>query len=319
MLSLQGELRSLTPGAKMAAVQLTGVHVLLVITFGIMTDHEVRPKVTPRTTCAGGVSLSWVIHVDRIAGIKYEPRLLCAVEPGMLAEPTDGTVRLDRIAGIKYEPRLLCAVEPGMLAEPTDGTVRLDRIAGIKYEPRLLCAVEPGLLAEPTDETVEGDYNYIYRMKAVDAAALLDAQLQELDPELRRPAGKSFRQHLTELREGPGAPLKSAKLSLCNSFADSYEHARHGQKPFGEAEYRKYVATLNELLTCIKNKIYRKKSHVTFQNVAQVYSNSTSSHKMSADSILLAEEEAVAGRGEEEIELDVLDADSSGASYETSV
>ncbi|KAI8477902.1 hypothetical protein Bbelb_443600 [Branchiostoma belcheri] len=136
------------------------------------------------------------------------------------------------------------------------------------------------MLAEPTDGTVEGNYNYIYRMKAVDAAALLDAQLQELDPELRRPAGKSFRQHLTELREGPGAPLKSAKLSLCNSFADSYEHARHGQKPFGEAEYRKYVATLNNLLTCIKNKIYRKKSHVTFQNVAQVYSNSTSSHQI---------------------------------------
>ncbi|XP_035667659.1 protein C1orf43 homolog [Branchiostoma floridae] len=274
MLSLQGELRSLTPGAKMAAVQLTGVHVLLVITFGIMAFFL--------------LFLFAKRQIMRFA------------------------LRSHRGPHV-----LVGSASPGSMKEEIER--RLDRIAGIKYEPRLLCAVEPGMLAEPTDGTVEGDYNYIYRMKAVDAAALLDAQLQELDPELRRPAGKSFRQHLTELREGPGAPLKSAKLSLCNSFADSYEHARHGQKPFGEAEYRKYVATLNELLTCIKNKIYRKKSHVTFQNVAQVYSNSTSSHKMSADSILLAEEEAVAGRGEEEIELDVLDADSSGASYETSV
>ncbi|XP_077989418.1 protein C1orf43 homolog [Glandiceps talaboti] len=139
---------------------------------------------------------------------------------------------------------------------------RLKRIHEIKHEPKLLEANDYRyrfLQGEnPTGEQV----TYIYRMKAVDAMTLLDEQLRELDPSLCRPPGYNLREKLLDLREGPYAPLKAAKLSLLRAFADSYEHARHGfkdprrvSKPFGEAEYIRYMGFLNEILNCIRNKI----------------------------------------------------------------
>lgn len=139
---------------------------------------------------------------------------------------------------------------------------RMDRINEIKHEPRLLQANDYRyrfLQGEnPTGESI----TYIYRMKAVDAIALLDEQLAEIDPLLCRQPGYSVREHLIDLREGTVAPLKSAKPSLLRAFADSYEHARHGfkdprrtSKPFGEAEYIRYMGLLNEILLCIHKNV----------------------------------------------------------------
>ncbi|XP_002730839.3 protein C1orf43 homolog isoform X2 [Saccoglossus kowalevskii] len=130
---------------------------------------------------------------------------------------------------------------------------RMDRIQEIKHEPHMLRANDYRyrfLQGEnPTGETI----TYIYRMKAVDAVSLLDEQLEELD--LRRQPGYSVREHLLDLREGIVAPLKLAKPSLLRAFADSYEHARHGFKPFGESEYIRYMGLLNEILLCIRKHI----------------------------------------------------------------
>ncbi|XP_070543355.1 protein C1orf43 homolog isoform X2 [Ptychodera flava] len=132
---------------------------------------------------------------------------------------------------------------------------RINRVNEIKHEPKLLEANDYRYRFLQGENPTGEQITYIYRMKAVDAMTLLDEQLRELDPQLCRQPGYSVREHLLDLREGPIAPLKAAKLSLVRAFADSYEHARHGFKPFGEAEYMRYMGFLNEILNCIRNKI----------------------------------------------------------------
>ncbi|XP_071965416.1 protein C1orf43 homolog isoform X2 [Antedon mediterranea] len=134
---------------------------------------------------------------------------------------------------------------------------KIQRIISIKHEPNLLQKDDYRI-----DKYIGGDVTadekctYIYRMMAVDKFKQFDKEMEELHPGLARGPCEEIRRYLEGLSK---EVLKGAGSSLIAAFADSYEHARFGYKPFGEKEYNDYVAMFNEMIKCIRDKTYRAK------------------------------------------------------------
>ncbi|XP_069041243.1 protein C1orf43 homolog [Lepisosteus oculatus] len=134
---------------------------------------------------------------------------------------------------------------PKELREEIDA--RLSRVQDVKYEPRLLSPEDERLL----QRTPAGCYNYLYRMRALDAIRDSDIPFQEMGKNSRSLTGRSFQSFLLELR-GSHAVFKGGRRSLIDTLLDGYDSARHGTGVFGEVEFLQYQEALTELAGVMK-------------------------------------------------------------------
>ncbi|XP_064032010.1 protein C1orf43 homolog [Pogoniulus pusillus] len=125
--------------------------------------------------------------------------------------------------------------------------LRLSRVQDIKYEPQLLAEDDCRLLQLET----QGCYNYLYRMKALDAIRTSEIPFQAEGRYPRSLVGKNFCAYLLELRNS-SAGLKGLRKALLDALLDGYESARYGTGVFGRSEYLKYQEALDELANVTK-------------------------------------------------------------------
>ncbi|XP_030321098.1 uncharacterized protein C1orf43 homolog [Calypte anna] len=134
---------------------------------------------------------------------------------------------------------------PKDLKEEID--IRLSRVQDIKYEPQLLAEDDSRLLQLET----QGCYNYLYRMKALDAIRTSEIPFHAEGRYPKSLIGKNFCAYLLELRNSSSS-FKGIRKALVDSLLDGYESARYGTGVFGKTEYLKYQDALNELANMTK-------------------------------------------------------------------
>lgn len=123
---------------------------------------------------------------------------------------------------------------------------KLCQVQKIHFEPRLL---------SPDDDRLKqseqsGSYDYLYRMRALDAIRDTDLPFRELGGTSTAVTGKRLRTWLLQLRNNHCMFRDS---SLIDAVLDGYNKARHGAEAFGEAEFLKYKEALTELASFVKS------------------------------------------------------------------
>jgi len=108
---------------------------------------------------------------------------------------------------------------------------RLDYAAHIRHEPSLC---RPGQEAS----------SHQHRAIAVDRLKELDKVIAGYDRDFTRSAGSNVRSFLIECLAGPLCGLDPKDI---HRFCDSYDHARHSYRPFGQPELEKYQDQLDRL------------------------------------------------------------------------
>ncbi|XP_069796272.1 protein C1orf43 homolog isoform X2 [Narcine bancroftii] len=139
------------------------------------------------------------------------------------------------------------------------------KVQDLDYEPQLLDEDDERLL-QLRDPRAQGTYNYLYRMKALDAVRHIDIPVSQGPEHGKRLTGKCFRNFLLELRDG-NSPYRSVRKNLIDKVIDGYEAARYRTAVFGKAEYLKYQQILNELATILQARGDR--SQTQHQNAAK--------------------------------------------------
>ncbi|XP_077404296.1 protein C1orf43 homolog [Vanacampus margaritifer] len=134
---------------------------------------------------------------------------------------------------------------PKGLREQIDS--RLSQVHEIRFEPRLL----PENDARLRRGSQLSCYNYLYRMKALDAIRDSGIPLEEMCSSPSAFTGRSFRSWLLELRNSHSL-IKSSRGALIDRLLEGYDSARHGTGVFGEAEFLEYQQALNELADVVK-------------------------------------------------------------------
>lgn len=137
---------------------------------------------------------------------------------------------------------------PKDLKEEID--IRLSRVQDIKYEPQLLADGDTRLLQLETQGN-QNCYNYLYRMKALDAIRASEIPFHAEGRHPRSLMGKNFRSYLLDLRN-TSTPFKGVRKALIDTLLDGYETARYGTGVFGQSEYLRYQEALSELATVVK-------------------------------------------------------------------
>ncbi|XP_061521581.1 protein C1orf43 homolog isoform X1 [Phycodurus eques] len=134
---------------------------------------------------------------------------------------------------------------PKGLREQIDS--RLSKVHEIRFEPRLL----PEDDARLRRGSQLSCYNYLYRMKALDAIRDSGIPLEEMCSGPNAFTGRSFQSWLLELRNSHSL-IKSSHGALIDRLLEGYDNARHGTGVFGEAEFLEYQQALNELANVVK-------------------------------------------------------------------
>ncbi|EHB07286.1 hypothetical protein GW7_05175 [Heterocephalus glaber] len=129
---------------------------------------------------------------------------------------------------------------PKDLKEEID--TRLSRVQDIKYEPQLLADDDTRLLQLETQGN-QSCYNYLYRMKALDAIRASEIPFHAEGRHPRSLMGKNFRSYLLDLRN-TSTPFKGVRKALIDTLLDGYETARYGTGVFGQSEYLRYQEAL---------------------------------------------------------------------------
>uniref|UniRef100_H3DJL5 Chromosome 1 open reading frame 43 n=1 Tax=Tetraodon nigroviridis TaxID=99883 RepID=H3DJL5_TETNG len=127
---------------------------------------------------------------------------------------------------------------------------RLSRVQEICFEPRLL-SEEDDRLKQASQISQSRCYNYLYRMKALDAIRDSGIPLQEISQSPSAFTGRSFRNWLMELRNSHSL-IKSSRSALIDRLLEGYDNARHGTGVFGETEFLDYQQALIELADVVK-------------------------------------------------------------------
>ncbi|XP_062048316.1 protein C1orf43 homolog isoform X2 [Lepus europaeus] len=131
--------------------------------------------------------------------------------------------------------------------------IRLSRVQDIKYEPQLLADDDARLLQLETQGN-QSCYNYLYRMKALDAIRASEIPFRAEGRHPRSLMGKNFRSYLLDLRN-TSTPFKGVRKALIDTLLEGYETARYGTGVFGQNEYLRYQEALSELATVVKARI----------------------------------------------------------------
>ncbi|KAM3872845.1 protein C1orf43 homolog [Diretmus argenteus] len=125
---------------------------------------------------------------------------------------------------------------------------KLIKVQKINFEPRLLSPDDDRL--KHREQT--GCYDYLYRMRALDAIRDTDLPFCELGGTPTAVTGKRFRTWLLELRNSHSF-FHNSQSSLIDAVLDGYNRARHGAGVFGEAEFLKYQEALTKLASVVKS------------------------------------------------------------------
>ncbi|XP_012721206.2 protein C1orf43 homolog isoform X1 [Fundulus heteroclitus] len=125
---------------------------------------------------------------------------------------------------------------------------KLCQVRKIHFEPRLLSRDDDRLTQLPQS----GSHDYLYRMKALDAAQDTDLPFRELGGAPTAVTGKIFRTWLLQLRNSHRG-CRDEQRSLIDTVLDGYNRARHGAEAFGEAEFLKYQEALTELASIVRS------------------------------------------------------------------
>ncbi|XP_041845015.1 protein C1orf43 homolog isoform X2 [Melanotaenia boesemani] len=125
---------------------------------------------------------------------------------------------------------------------------KLSLVQKIHFEPRLLSPDDDRL--NKRDQS--GSYDYLYRMKALDAIRDTDFPFRELGGTSTAVTGKRFRTWLLQLRNSH-CMFRDSQSSLIDTVLDGYNKARHGAEAFGEADFLKYQEALTELASIVKS------------------------------------------------------------------
>ncbi|XP_004073742.1 uncharacterized protein C1orf43 homolog [Oryzias latipes] len=123
----------------------------------------------------------------------------------------------------------------------------LAKVQEIRFEPRLLSEEDDRLLPRSHISC----YNYLFRMKALDAIRDSGIPLQDISRNPSGFTGRNFRNWLLELRNSHSL-IKSSRSALIDRLLEGYDDARHGTGVFGEAEFLEYQQALNELAEVVK-------------------------------------------------------------------
>ncbi|XP_035746715.1 protein C1orf43 homolog, partial [Egretta garzetta] len=94
--------------------------------------------------------------------------------------------------------------------------------------------------------SLPGCYNYLYRMKALDAIRTSEIPFHAEGRYPKSLIGKNFCAYLLELRNS-STSFKGIRKALIDTLLDGYESARYGTGVFGKPEYLQYQDALNEL------------------------------------------------------------------------
>ncbi|CAG6015409.1 protein C1orf43 homolog isoform 2-T2 [Menidia menidia] len=124
---------------------------------------------------------------------------------------------------------------------------KLCQVQKIHFEPRLLSVPDDRL----NQRDQSGCYDYLYRMKALDAIRDTDFPFRELGGTSSAVTGKRFRTWLLQLRSSHC--VFRDQNSVIDAVLDGYNKARHGAEAFGEAEFLKYQEALTELASIVKS------------------------------------------------------------------
>ncbi|XP_042163084.1 protein C1orf43-like isoform X1 [Oncorhynchus tshawytscha] len=136
----------------------------------------------------------------------------------------------------------------------------LSKVQEIRFEPRLL--------SEQDDRLQSGGcYDYLYRMRALDAIRDSDIPFSELGGTPTAVTGRRFRAWLLDLRSSHSL-FCSSRSSLIDTLLEGYHNARHGTGVFGEAEFVKYKEALNELAS-VYSSLPSVKSHSSSTSLDQ--------------------------------------------------
>ncbi|XP_053288156.1 protein C1orf43 homolog [Pleuronectes platessa] len=125
---------------------------------------------------------------------------------------------------------------------------KLCQVQKIHFEPRLL---------SPDDDRIKhraqnGTYDYLYRMRALDAIRDTDFPFRELGGTSTAVTGKRFRTWVLQLRNNH-CMFRDSQSSLIDTVLEGYNRARHGAEVFGEAEFLKYQEALTELASAVRS------------------------------------------------------------------
>ena len=118
------------------------------------------------------------------------------------------------------------------------------------YEPQLLADDDARLLQLETQGN-QNCYNYLYRMKALDAIRASEIPFHAEGRHPHSLMGKNFRSYLLDLRN-TSTPFKGVRKALIDTLLDGYETAPYGTGVFGLSEYLRYQEALSELATVVK-------------------------------------------------------------------
>ncbi|XP_049660787.1 protein C1orf43 homolog isoform X3 [Accipiter gentilis] len=176
--------------------------------------------------------------------------------PKDLKEEID--IRLSRVQDIKYEPWLLAEDDSRLLQLETQGTLSCCMsVGGHRNHRPVLVLLQQVVPLRPSCvsglscwlshcNVVFGCYNYLYRMKALDAIRTSEIPFHAEGRYPKSLIGKNFCAYLLELRNS-STSFKGIRKALIDTLLDGYESARYGTGAFGKPEYLKYQDALNEL------------------------------------------------------------------------
>ena len=116
---------------------------------------------------------------------------------------------------------------PNDLKEEID--IWLSRVQ--EYEPQLLTDDDARLLQLETQGN-QNCYNYLYRMKALDAIHASEIPFYAEGRHAHSLMGKNFRPYLLDLRN-TNTPFKGVRKALTDTLLDGYETVRYGTGVFG--------------------------------------------------------------------------------------
>ncbi|XP_074092340.1 protein C1orf43 homolog isoform X2 [Macrotis lagotis] len=128
--------------------------------------------------------------------------------------------------------------------------IRLSEGQDVKYEPQLLEENDARLLQLETPAN-QHCYNYLYRMKTLDAICASEIPFHSEGRHPHSLMGKNFCSYLLELRN-TSTPFKGVCKALIDTLLDGYEAARYGTGVFGQTEYLHYEEALSELAAAVK-------------------------------------------------------------------
>ncbi|XP_060906626.1 protein C1orf43 homolog [Labrus mixtus] len=122
---------------------------------------------------------------------------------------------------------------------------KLSQVQKIHFEPRLM---------SPDDDRLKhcgqsGSYDYLYRMRALDAIRDTDLPFRELGGTSTAVTGKRLQTWLLQLKKSHCM----FRENLIDTVLDGYNKARHGAETFGEAEFLEYQEALTELASAVKS------------------------------------------------------------------